>query len=386
MASSSSWVSSCIFEVMGGSIEARALVLIERIYASALDATTWKDTIAAICAELGVPAGGLRNEHRDVPALQQTWVGLDPAFERAYVEQFWQDDPWVPAAATSELGVVLNGNAHAGPGVLARNAFYNDLCIPFGLDDVDAVVLSRSDAALVTFSVMHEKSRPLDENAKQLFSLLCPHIRRAAVIERTIASSGVREEASWQVLDRLALGVFVLDGRGGVLRMNPAAERMLGDGLVIERRALRAVDRHARRELARLVATSAQLCPDTPVSAVLVPRPSGQSPFVATLVPLAPRFSEARYGSAATLMCLVSDPAVRPEPPVERLVALYGLTRAEAQVAVLVGRGCVPKEAAATLGTSYDTVRSHLARVFAKTGARSQAELVALLLQLGMAS
>lgn len=60
----------------------------------------------------------------------------------------------------------------------------------------------------------------------------------------------------------------------------------------------------------------------------------------------------------------------------ERLRARYRLTEAEARVAVSIGRGLSPKETASALGTSWNTVRTHLRRTFTKTHTGRQAELV----------
>ena len=72
----------------------------------------------------------------------------------------------------------------------------------------------------------------------------------------------------------------------------------------------------------------------------------------------------------------------RIEPPVEVLRRIYGLTRAESQVAmrVLNGDGLAP--IAEELSVSLTTVRTHLQRIFDKTGTHRQAELVRLLLTL----
>jgi DNA-binding CsgD family transcriptional regulator len=59
----------------------------------------------------------------------------------------------------------------------------------------------------------------------------------------------------------------------------------------------------------------------------------------------------------------------------------YALTSAETRVAVEVAEGCKPSEIAQRLGLSVHTVRSHLKRIFLKTGVHSQAGLVRALLQ-----
>jgi DNA-binding CsgD family transcriptional regulator len=59
----------------------------------------------------------------------------------------------------------------------------------------------------------------------------------------------------------------------------------------------------------------------------------------------------------------------------------YALTFAESRVAVEVAEGRNPAEVAQRLGVSVHTVRSHLKRIFLKTGVHSQSGLVRALLQ-----
>lgn len=59
---------------------------------------------------------------------------------------------------------------------------------------------------------------------------------------------------------------------------------------------------------------------------------------------------------------------------------IYGLTGSQAQLAQLLAQGHDLARAADKLGITINTVRTHLQRMFDKTGARSQAALVGLLL------
>jgi DNA-binding CsgD family transcriptional regulator len=59
---------------------------------------------------------------------------------------------------------------------------------------------------------------------------------------------------------------------------------------------------------------------------------------------------------------------------------IYGLTAAQTQVAQLLAQGHDPSLAAKKLGVSVNTVRTHVQRMFDKTGAHSQSALVGLLL------
>ncbi|HLW26409.1 MAG TPA: helix-turn-helix transcriptional regulator, partial [Kiloniellales bacterium] len=58
----------------------------------------------------------------------------------------------------------------------------------------------------------------------------------------------------------------------------------------------------------------------------------------------------------------------------------FGLTAAEAELALEIMRGDGREAAAARLGITVATVRTHLLHIFEKTGVHRQAELVRLLL------
>jgi DNA-binding CsgD family transcriptional regulator len=51
------------------------------------------------------------------------------------------------------------------------------------------------------------------------------------------------------------------------------------------------------------------------------------------------------------------------------------MTTREARVALMIADGQTPNEAALALGISVNTLRTHLARIFEKTGVNGQREL-----------
>jgi PAS domain S-box-containing protein len=62
--------------------------------------------------------------------------------------------------------------------------------------------------------------------------------------------------------------------------------------------------------------------------------------------------------------------------------SLFGLARAEARVATLIGAGLSPQQAAEKLGISLKNVRTTLQHVFKKVGVSRQSELAVLLTKL----
>jgi DNA-binding CsgD family transcriptional regulator len=81
---------------------------------------------------------------------------------------------------------------------------------------------------------------------------------------------------------------------------------------------------------------------------------------------------------------LVMTPVSLPKaPPIELIQSLFDLTPAEARVARSLVAGETVEEIASASGVSNNTVRSQVRGVLEKTGCRRQAEVVALLGNVG---
>lgn len=70
----------------------------------------------------------------------------------------------------------------------------------------------------------------------------------------------------------------------------------------------------------------------------------------------------------------------RPEWGEGMLREAYGLTAAEERLALLILHGLQLGEAEVALGIRHSTARTHMKRIYAKTGTRRQVELVRLLM------
>jgi DNA-binding CsgD family transcriptional regulator len=86
----------------------------------------------------------------------------------------------------------------------------------------------------------------------------------------------------------------------------------------------------------------------------------------------------------AAAMLVIHDPAQPMQVPAEWIMDAYGLTLAEARVALCAASGATIPEAAHRLNVSPNTIKTHLRKVFAKTGASRQAELARLMASIGL--
>jgi len=83
-------------------------------------------------------------------------------------------------------------------------------------------------------------------------------------------------------------------------------------------------------------------------------------------------------------MVFVSDPARPLEMAAAWVMDAYGLTLAEARVALAASSGASIPKTAIRLNISPNTVKTHLRGVFAKTGANRQAELARMIASIGL--
>src|SRR5262249_6515905 len=102
--------------------------------------------------------------------------------------------------------------------------------------------------------------------------------------------------------------------------------------------------------------------------------------YVATLLPIENgQRSGVLAPFAASVAVFVQDPVQAPLMPGEAFARLHGLTGGELRVLLALAQGLGGMESAEMLGISEPTVRTHLQRIFSKTGTSRQADLLSLL-------
>ena len=115
-----------------------------------------------------------------------------------------------------------------------------------------------------------------------------------------------------------------------------------------------------------------------PETVVQVYRPSGLKPLEVLVCPLPSQSSLRKGGAAAALF--ITDPEEGATLDSRALHQLFGLTPAEIRLCIALVKGMSVEEYALEAGISSNTARTHVKRIYAKTGVRRQSELVRLLL------
>jgi DNA-binding CsgD family transcriptional regulator len=187
------------------------------------------------------------------------------------------------------------------------------------------------------------------------------------------------------ILDQFSVGIILLDRCAKVVFANAAARSLTGAGSPLRLRETGIASSsaaHARR-LSALIQSAVA---GAPACAMSFPADDGRR-LMALISSVQGADQGALVGQAddgAAAMLLLSDCADRKEIPAPWIMHAFGLTSAEARVALSTATGASVPDTARRLKIAPSTVRTHLRGVFAKTGTHRQADLARLIASVGL--
>jgi DNA-binding CsgD family transcriptional regulator/PAS domain-containing protein len=231
-------------------------------------------------------------------------------------------------------------------------------------------------------------ARPFSADDKTLVRFVLPHLKRSIQLHAKLDFLECERQLFAGTINRMLLGIISFAANGDILEMNQEARRILAekDGIKLAGNNLVA-DGQEGRELQRMIkqalaAGAVNVPPEGPavVEALSVSRPSGRAKLgvLVKTIPFGP-WSESKHRPAAAVF--LRDPESNAAQPSQELVRrLFGLTRMEASLALLLAEGFTLDEAAEKMNVRRNTARTHLRSIFCKTGVTRQTMLVRLLL------
>lgn len=190
-----------------------------------------------------------------------------------------------------------------------------------------------------------------------------------------------RARCSVDTLNDFGLPAALVNGSGQILLTNELFDSV--DHYV----ARSSSGRVAIRGSDTLRKTFAEALEQSVTRSVSVPIPpsDAHNPAVVQLMPLC-RDATAIFSMSCTVMVLSPVATTVGVPSCELASKLFGLTRAEARLAVALASGLSLRDSAASQGISFGTARAYLVRIFSKTATNQQSELVSLLKGISSAS
>jgi DNA-binding CsgD family transcriptional regulator len=357
--------------------------LVELTYEAATDPSHWNDFLRLFSETVNAPSAAYWIYDKTHQKANHSGItGTEPAWIKAYEEYFFTINPWLEGRPFRRGGVAV-GEQTLNDRELIRTEFYNDFLRHQDRFYVCRVLTAQDESTTSEIvAIRSRRAGPFTSNEVALFEYLAPHLQYAVRIHNRIAGLESGLKAATGALDRFPTGIVAVDSDAKVILTNRAADAILqrGDGL-LSRDGLRAAN---RQETAKLRNAIAAVCTQRdsgilrPETVIRINRPSGLKPLEVLVCPL-PSQSSLRNGGAAAAL-LITDPEEGATLDSRALQQLFGLTPAEIRLCIALVKGKSVEEYALEAGISSNTARTHVKRIYAKTGVRRQSELVRLLL------
>ena len=360
--------------------------LIGRVHEAAADAGLWPKVLAAMAARLGAEGGILfvgdtatsaatfwssaRIEKKRMEALRENYRPLE-FFDRMSTE--------FPAAAIVTRDRLMPDRDYE------KCALYKDILGAARIWHAMVQVALKDGAAIAAIGFHRpRRAAPFDEADFRKLRTLSPHLARAVRLQQRIAGLELQLGNAAEVLDRLPLGVVLVDPRGRVITMNRCAKEIVAgsEGLHVDRAGnCRAGTPDERPALAQRIADAARADPAKGAQAggaMRLSRASGRRPLSVLVAPLTGMGTRAGRRRGAILY--VRDPELGQSTSAAVLADAYGLTASEAKLLRALIQGKRLEDAAAEFGVSINTIKTHLQNIFRKTATTRQSELLSLVL------
>lgn len=378
----------------GGALSVQALSdLIGSVYDSALDPSRWERTLADIAAALPCESVILSlNDLRHNRLLIDKSVGWGPSGleerQKHIPEIHARVSEWFVKGPSLDLPFVASRELSLD--YLVTSPYVQTCLKPLGIVDIMHHFLMYTPTHFSELVIgRHERHGPLTDREIAIGTLLLPHLRRAVTISNVLDASTIERTRLAQALDTLRCGVVLTNNEGTILHANSAAEQLFRNGTEIRSigGVLSAPAPDATQELLKAIRLAARDETTLGRTGLAIRLTStSAAPLYAHVLPMTGSELRTRLQPDAVAAVFIGGSSVAmldltPTETKDYLRRRFGLTNAEANVAVEVLKGGGREAVAAELGVSMTTVRTHLSRIFEKTGVRRQSELVHLLLQ-----
>jgi DNA-binding CsgD family transcriptional regulator len=359
--------------------------LVELIYGSVFDAARWQLVLDQFVSAVGAQYGALVSFEHDRPdaPLIHVWSGWKAEDVALFAARYAANDPWRIHAYKRPEGFVGPDTDLCSREELESSESYRKFLEPRGaVHGFGGAILNGPAGQSIITAARSAEDGPFGEAELELLRRLMPHLRQAVLLHARFGSLRAQVSTFRRHLDRYSCALVLTDRALRPLFANASARELAArtDGLNIEQGRLTLMPPRLNAKLKEVVEKLSS-GRDRDLHRIDIPRPAGGA-ALRLLVMQVPESGTLPLGaSVPSVALMIIDTEFRPALDPEVLRHAFALTPAESRVAAKLGNGKSIDEIAVETGTSTETVRTHVKRIFSKTGTSRQGELISLLLQ-----
>ena len=363
--------------------DSELLDLVGEIYDCTIAPAQWPNTLERIARRLGGCCAVITLNPREIRgfALKAQW-NVNPEHEQTLRENF-AENPALSSLWYYGIDETFTAYDFCGPQYV-QGGWHRRVQAPFGYGDTALAFLSKSERHFGSIAIMrdlHLAGFPSEAIAE--LRALVPHIRRAAMIADLLEARVLARDTLSATLDLMNAGVVLTEADGRIVHANAVAERLIDSRNALRRDGdeLTARDAQSAAELRQAISLAASgTTLDVPKSGItLALKAADGHDLAAWVLPLDRGLRrDLSAGFAARAAVFIRELGDTAPIPAELFVRRYAITAAECRVLVLIVQGMTVAETAESLGISVTTTKTHLTRLFHKTGTQRQSDLVRL--------
>lgn len=359
------------------------LATVGAIYDAGLDPALWPAALERMAEMLGTTSATVAFLDAPSRIAFRSQVLADDRAIADYADHYQFIDPVAAASRTRPAGQAFSDEMIRPKSEFWRSRLYDEWCKPHDMEHaIQAIAFRNGERSGFLSFARGRRLAAFDGQEVELVTALLPHVTRALHVQMRLQAAQVAQESTAAALDRVPQAVMLVDAQTKILHANQAAVGLLLGAGVLDGGPLGLSTNRPdqTRALRGLVARASAPGPDRTGGTMLLEAPGLRSKLVVHVVPHGK--AEVAWTGAVrpTAIVVVAAPGHNSVGNVgHALKMLFGLTAAEAKTACLIAKGIGVQTAAADLGLEPSTVRTHLVRVYAKTGTRRQAELAELI-------
>ena len=210
-------------------------------------------------------------------------------------------------------------------------------------------------------------------------------VQRSSVTSRMLDIKSMEAATFETVLNTLSVAVLLIGANLKIIHANSAAQTLLeaGDPIGSHDGALKPQSQQVTAALRAVLPNTARTKTAIGDYSHRIPAQSANGdPYVLHVLTLKHRSMPAELTLSAIAAIFVTPAIGQSQSPDAALAALFNLTRAEARVLSEIASGSTLPDVARTLNIGASTVKTHLLKIFSKTGTHRQADLVRLVVSL----
>ena len=358
--------------------------IIGHIYDSACDSHAWKTVLRQVTRMTGSKSA-LLLEHNQEQKLVTTFssYGLEKKWLELYASKYGSSDHLLQMMASAPVGEFRPVEA----GRFYQTDTYKEFYKPQEICHFAGVQLVKRGVHSVILGLQRSVSAAeYDSKAFSEVKRLVPHLQKALHIRKLYIKEKIRSEVYEAGINSMQTGIVLFNNLSLITYCNKAAVAIIRKHPAIAERdgKIYSSSSECNKSLSEAIRSASQAnmqgkyaepislglkCPDTFGYLPVLVMPVQQSGISKNL-----------SNQSATAMMILTDPERELQTTPEQISVIYGLTKAEAEVAICLANAMSAQQVADIKNVKLSTVRSQIQSVFTKMGVTTQAQLVKVIL------